>query len=670
MHPEITNEDIVYAEHILFGERGKFDWERKEFIKNLDTVDLQAVPGSGKTTALLAKLIILQRYQPFSDEAGILVLSHTNKAVDLIKERIGLQCPNLFQYPNYVGTIQSFVDQFLAKKYLQQFKDIQIKTVDSELYQNRIYDKYRRIEWVKKYGKPGGIFWARNSDRAEEEAERNKTSVVFEREKLIEKEVKQLFYSFEEDSIKKINDNEIIISNSSNEKFISLKNIILEVLNEGIISYEYAYPLAGYCINIYPRLIKILQKRFRYVFVDEMQDMESHQVDILERLFRKKKTLKHTYQRIGDNNQAIFSGLVHENAIWENINNVKKLTRSLRLSSETAKAVEPFSIIDAEIIGSNEEVNTNPLPPHLLVFDDKSVTDVIPAFAKLITQYQNGGSIPKDRETKFKAVGWIKENETEGRLAIKDYFPWFNLEVASSSSNLNCLEDFIFRAEQVDTSKAYHSAILDAILNILRMEKVKIQDGKYFSKRSLFKFIREHEDKRIWNYYDRLLLKLYQLCSICIKEDVEILRSDFHEFILELLSEVFGKENLGDKAISFINDSRIPDSDEKPFYENNTYTEENVSIEVGTVHSVKGETHCATLYLESYYRRSYESKRLINQLKGTSFDDERPVYKQSTKVAYVGLSRATHLACFAAHEGRVQKYMTELSKAGWEIEIL
>lgn len=57
----ITDEEILYAETILLPEGKTFDDERRIFIKNLDTIDLQAVPGSGKTTALLAKLLILEK---------------------------------------------------------------------------------------------------------------------------------------------------------------------------------------------------------------------------------------------------------------------------------------------------------------------------------------------------------------------------------------------------------------------------------------------------------------------------------------------------------------------------------------------------------------------------------------------------------------------------------
>ena len=83
---EITDEDIHYAESILLPIGKVFDDERREFIRNLSTIDLQAVPGSGKTTALLAKLLILETKIPLHNGSGVLVLSHTNAAIDEVKE--------------------------------------------------------------------------------------------------------------------------------------------------------------------------------------------------------------------------------------------------------------------------------------------------------------------------------------------------------------------------------------------------------------------------------------------------------------------------------------------------------------------------------------------------------------------------------------------------------
>lgn len=130
----ISDNDILYAESILLKNGDHFDQERIDFIKNLQTIDLQAVPGSGKSTALLAKLLILERYMPFSDGRGILVISHTNAAIDELKSRIGKYCPKLFTYPNFIGTIQSFTNTYLAGHYLKLRFNTQLRIVDDQQF--------------------------------------------------------------------------------------------------------------------------------------------------------------------------------------------------------------------------------------------------------------------------------------------------------------------------------------------------------------------------------------------------------------------------------------------------------------------------------------------------------------------------------------------------------
>ena len=68
----VTDDDIAYAEGVLLPRGELFDEERRSFIRDLGTLDLQAVPGSGKTTALLAKLLILDRYLPFADGSPLM----------------------------------------------------------------------------------------------------------------------------------------------------------------------------------------------------------------------------------------------------------------------------------------------------------------------------------------------------------------------------------------------------------------------------------------------------------------------------------------------------------------------------------------------------------------------------------------------------------------------
>lgn len=106
----VTDDDIAFAEQLT----GKhFDNERRIVLKCMDRRDIQACPGSGKTTTLTAKLAILLRKLP-NDEDGICVLSHTNVAREEIERALGKYTHRLLRHPHFVGTIQSFVDRFLA----------------------------------------------------------------------------------------------------------------------------------------------------------------------------------------------------------------------------------------------------------------------------------------------------------------------------------------------------------------------------------------------------------------------------------------------------------------------------------------------------------------------------------------------------------------------------
>ena len=53
----------------------------------------------------------------------------------------------------------------------------------------------------------------------------------------------------------------------------------LSLLKFGYLCYDDAYLLAGEYLRTYPGIIKIIQQRFQYVFVDEMQDLDKHQYD-------------------------------------------------------------------------------------------------------------------------------------------------------------------------------------------------------------------------------------------------------------------------------------------------------------------------------------------------------------------------------------------------------
>ena len=109
----------------------------------MESRDVVACPGSGKTTALLAKLLILSARMPFDDGRGLCVLTHTNVAIDQIKRKAGVAAEALFRHPNFFGTIQEFTNRFLAiPAYVARFGQRHIRMYE-DVYEDRAWRAFR-----------------------------------------------------------------------------------------------------------------------------------------------------------------------------------------------------------------------------------------------------------------------------------------------------------------------------------------------------------------------------------------------------------------------------------------------------------------------------------------------------------------------------------------------
>jgi hypothetical protein len=139
---EITEADIELVARDL---RLELDHpERLAVLKEVTSCDVQAGPGSGKTTILTAKLAIPAKKWPFRDR-GVCVLSQTNVARREIERKLsrsaGLR--RLLQYPHFVGTLQTFVDLFLAVPFLR-WERVEVTAIDDDRFGARAWIMLRQ----------------------------------------------------------------------------------------------------------------------------------------------------------------------------------------------------------------------------------------------------------------------------------------------------------------------------------------------------------------------------------------------------------------------------------------------------------------------------------------------------------------------------------------------
>lgn len=644
MQIEITDNEIEETEKLLLPNGLTFDKERRDFIKDLTTLDLQAVPGSGKTTALLSKLIILGNKLPFDNGSGILVISHTNAAVDEIKKRITSFAPKLFEYPNFVGTVQSFVDTFLAIPFYTNELKHRPYRIDDEIFNELCERKF-------KYGNDKFLYMlkGKNSELAEtwlKSLRLNSNNEITMSTKLPGKDTPSYkgLYAFKESCI-----------------------------NQGVFTYSEAYSLAQLFIKKYPIIKNLLKKRFSFVFIDEMQDIEEDKYELLENLFYEPNNNDLCFQRIGDINQSIYSqGTENKSCVWTFRNKKLQICGSQRLNPQIANVVQRFSIEKQIIVGrrknpDNSEIN---IKPHLIVYEKTSIRKVIQKFIEIIKELKDTNILLQSNNEKYIVTGWRKiiENKTEDKYCISDYWQDFGIENVKNKIDFNTLDAYLkYFDTTYFTLESIRKNILNALIKILRLENVRDSDNHLFTKRTMIDFIKDSKD----TLYEDFKLNLFKWCTGIINNDSSVIQG-IKNYIPDFL-KLFNSEYKNSR--SFVETTRgelVPVQTEK---QNNIVYNNDIKVNIQTVHSVKGQTCTGLLYLETFNGKAksqkiYESQKLSESICGTDFSDlpnQSDYIKTAAKMMYVGFSRPTHLLCFAVQKDRFDEYLSTINTEEWEI---
>ncbi len=510
---EIQDTHIQESESILIDGKSFEKRERIPFIKDLNSCDLLAVPGSGKTTALLAKLYCLAKHLPFKDGSGILILAHTNASVNEIKKQLQYIVPQLFEYPNFVGTIQSFVNKFLVRPFCSDYlKGVPLQ-IDNSIYYSEIERTLSR-----KYLKGEILYSIYN----------NKQVFFNARYKRVGDNIILVddFSSIEELQIKI--PQKWIKEKTNTEKKENIFNFIRQIkkdlLLRGILHYEDCYFVANEYLVTHPNLDKIFQKRFKYVFIDEMQDLENYQIELIDKIFYNEDAPLPIIQRIGDINQAIYNSgkKVKTIADWQVREPIKYLTHSYRLTKETADMVNFFTLDKQMDKNGQSKFNLEgkrelsiSLKPHLILFDDASKNELKSKFHELITRY----GLEKTQEGKkygFKIIGWSAtwDNKANNdKLRLENIFEGYSKQTTNSKQVFNTLSEYLQLFDNRDkTLKSVRNNILTAFIHILRLEnktcKIVIrgkEKERYYSKTELLKYIKETDE-----YYNIFLTKIFE----------------------------------------------------------------------------------------------------------------------------------------------------------------
>lgn len=595
--------------------------------------DVHACPGSGKTTLLVAKLAILARKWPWRDR-GVLVLSHTNVARQEVERRLAAEPSGarLLTYPHFIGTIHAFVNRFVSLPFLRDIGvgdgPIREPRIDDELFAQTAIRIFYSSAGRKAYPQARAYL-----ERQDQEGRRTIASLSYG-------EGDQLT------AVGKVPSR----GSPTGTQLAALKDRVSRL---GIFLHADMFRFAERSLAAHPFVSTALRRRFPWVFIDEAQDSSLSQTQLLEQVFTSSETI---VQRLGDDNQGIFvEG--HDstrNAIaWRDS---LDLPKSQRMAPKLASLVSPLAAVHPlRLVGNPKRKDRSHT---VFVFTNETITGVVPLFAELVLR-EWGGVLPAD--FRAKAVGFRKKMAVTQNLpnCLADY--WANFRPAPSPErppSAALIEVARHSHRLIVSSGAYwdaHRILFDGLARL-----VELSISRRFTRSELVDGCRAGEiDERRLRALIRLLCEPGALAS----------RSAW-QALAGVARDLLCAARTSTECVEYLEWSEA-DEDAEPqherFYRHKSEAGQ-VAIEIATIHAVKGETHDATLVLETHFYE-HDMELGLRVLTGTSKAANKGRFLEHMKRLFVAATRPRELLCLAVHRDHVNdEQLTTLNRQGWRIQ--
>jgi DNA helicase II / ATP-dependent DNA helicase PcrA len=626
---QLHEDDLAHLK--TFFPRLRFDRdEQTKALLHAASGDFQAAPGSGKTTLLGAKLALMAARWP-NERRGICILTHTNVAREEIESclRSAPHGEKLLGYPHFIGTIQAFVNRFLALPWLRSL-GIELREIDDDAFEDRFFRlvnaDYSVKKWVSvnAYQRESTIRGVRYRGAALDVATTGQTALP--------------------------------ATGAVITRVRAMKELLLK---EGRVRHEDMLAFSEAALAGVPELADSLEHRFPNVFIDEMQDTSDPQLEVLTKVFRTCSSV----QRFGDVNQSILGRGPRTAAQAFPVAGCHEVKTSLRFGVEIAAVANAVKAVGDPIEGHGDPAIA---PPALLLYSDETVKQVIARFgrwlAPLVTVEQLD-RYPVKAICAIKRTGNAKQ--PVGRH-VRDYFPEYDDTAGKAVGGRTSVRELL-RAAAGDTGSAERrsGAARQAILLLLDT----YGKGAYKNARSwrdLVQLLSQSQLPRV---------RLTVLNCILGEHDVST-EANTRGAIQRVLREL--GELVDPAALS----TAIPGawlldggaSAQASKTQPNLLTVKAAAVEIpvhiATIAAVKGETHLATLVLESCFNMAYDLQSALPFLCGdqsaAAIADD--ALKSQVMNVFVASTRPRRLLAFAMHADRASlAAQTKLTAKGWSV---
>lgn len=659
--PPITDSDEEWAARLLGLPASAFRGEdgqdkRSEVLRNVATIDVAACPGSGKTTLLVAKLAVLARHWP-STSQGVCVLSHTNAARREIESRLACDpiCDRLLERPHFVGTIHSFIDEFMMLPWLRSL-GYPVRLIDTEICQRRRWSRYS-------HGSKHAL--------AQHHLEAKDIRIA------------------DADFSPVRNDGQPLPFGAHTATYADMKAVCKAVALDGYHCYEDAFVWARDLLGKHSGVISNLRDRFPLLFIDEAQDNSEEQSALLHQLFVAGPNPV-VRQRFGDANQAIYDFVGAVGATTDCFPDAAvtiDLPVSHRFAQPIADLADPLAIAPCGLVGAGAHLEVDCVEVSenvLLLFDVDALDLVLPAFGELLVETFSQEDLA---DGSFVAVGHVHRtpavtSSEKSPQCVAHYWADYDYGIpAGATSAKKYVQGLLAGQQQSRDSGQTYEAV--EILALATLKLVALADGHIGSQRGT------SAHRKVLGLLASTPQRLEEYTALfekyCINLE-DLTKTDWENTVRSLV-EGFGCAGAGVDAIpadasSYLDWSEAV-TEEGPAKTPNVFEYSSgagtVDIRLGSIHSVKGETHTAVLVLETYWYAHSLAKLapwILGEKSGGGAETDRQNYRLRTH--YVAMTRASHVLCLAMKRESLlsgdadsdAEIVAKLETRGWQVRIL
>lgn len=658
--PQITDEDTAWAAQTLGLPAAAFrgpdgNDPRLQILKSVATLDVEACPGSGKTTLLVAKLAILAR--KWTDaRRGICILSHTNVARREIESSLGFtpEGRRLLSYPHYVGTIHGFVNEFLA------------------------------IPWLRSHGFPATII---DDQQCEQHRRRllqlaqfsTLRTTVTNRERNPRVRMVQGWHvsSPAFDVVKDNGDPEFADPNGASAR--QLRTLVRMCAQDGFHRYQEIFMWAHDLLDKHPGTAVSLRQRFPMLFIDEVQDNNEEQSSLIHRVFIEGNRVA-VRQRYGDSNQAIY-GHVNDSGAESDVfpqDDIRRdVPNSHRFGQQIADFANPLGLVPHGLQGrgpSAAKIAADTTGRHaIFLFSDQTVTRVLEAYASYLGETF---TVQELRDGKFTAVGAVHRPGEDNNVPrfVRHYWPEYDHELTASEPKPATFFQYVTagRKSTFETGEA-HQAVGKIAEGIVWLARLANPAARIASRRRKHAQILEALSEQA-----ELRAQYCALVAAFTNPDTDLTTdkwdAEWCAPVIAISGALAGTAFARHQQAEFLawpaaalagQQVQKPRRDNFFRYPANAPT---VAIRVGSVHSVKGETHTATMVLDTFFY-GHHLQELKPWLLGANAGKggEGVRMQARLKQHYVGMTRPTHLLCVAMKDTFTPEEIETLKARAWRV---